>query len=401
MAPRKLLIMSDAPTSSTGLGRITRELAIRIHENLSDVIKVGTFGFGGPHSRHLPYYNNQIHRLDNWIAPELPMIWRDFAGDEKGILLAIWNPVWLPWLANPSSLPPSGLRDFLTDPPFEKWIYAPIDAEGVGGKLQERIKNTLGGFDRVLAYTDWAAHIIAESMYPGHDEGETIDYLPHGIDRGLFYPRDASEARNNFIQSVSGRHTTRMKDDIKIVGIVATNSARKDWALGFEACASLLRDGENIGVWAHTDYYQNHWDLVGMANEFGLARRVIFTNSSLNDDTMATYYSACDVTMAIGSGEGFGYPIAESLACGTPVVHGWYAGGAEMVPQKFLVDPIGYRWDGGPYFAKRPVFDAEEWALTASKAMVHKSTESLLDPQYYWENLWPRWAEWLTEGVNG
>ena len=44
---KKLLMVSDAVTAPSGLARITRELAERIHVNLSDVIDVATCGYGG------------------------------------------------------------------------------------------------------------------------------------------------------------------------------------------------------------------------------------------------------------------------------------------------------------------------------------------------------------------
>src|ERR1700677_5177647 len=105
--------MSDSVKSSTGVGRITRELAGKIHEHLSEMFDVAVFGFGGTNSYNLPYKQYPIRRLESWITPELPWVWKDHAGNEaQGVLLAIWNPGWLPWLADPETLPPSGLRDF-------------------------------------------------------------------------------------------------------------------------------------------------------------------------------------------------------------------------------------------------------------------------------------------------
>lgn len=394
MAPVKLMVMSDAPTSSTGLGRITRELCERIHKHLPETFELATFGYGATYSRQFPYKQYTVGRNENWVLPELPVVWSDFAQGQKGIILAIMNPGWIPWMADPSLLPPSGLRAFLEAKPFEKWIYAPIDAEGWDGGLPGRVTEILGGFDRVLHYSDWAVSVDGD---PRRKE-----WLPHGIDTSVFYPRDSKEVRKNFIENVSGRHAKPIADDVKIIGIVATNSARKDWGLGFEACARLREDGHNIGVWSHTDSFFKHWDLVQIANEFGLANRVIFTNGFLTDETMALAYSGCDITMAIGSGEGFGYPIAESLACGTHVIHGNYGGGADMVPFPGLVAPTAWKWEGGAYINRRPVYRAFEWAEAAAERLkVGKPGNSLLAPGYSWDELWPRWSDWLLRGVNG
>ena len=44
--PTPLLILSDAPTAGTGLGRITRDIAKRIRADLSDVFEVATLDTG-------------------------------------------------------------------------------------------------------------------------------------------------------------------------------------------------------------------------------------------------------------------------------------------------------------------------------------------------------------------
>jgi hypothetical protein len=49
MTSMPLLILSDAPSSTTGLGRITRDLATRIHANLTE-FRVGCLSYGGPGS---------------------------------------------------------------------------------------------------------------------------------------------------------------------------------------------------------------------------------------------------------------------------------------------------------------------------------------------------------------
>jgi len=388
MARAKLMVMSDAPTSSTGLGRITRELVQRIHANLSDTIEVCTFGYGGCESRHLPWRQYTIRRLENWIAPELPVVWSDFAGNEPGYLLAIWNAGWVGYLSDPSTLPPSGLRDFLQANPFQRWTYSPIDADSVDGKLSGPITEILNGFDRVLAYTEWAAKLV----------GNGTPHIPHGIDCSVFYPRDAKAVRQNFIETVSGRQAKPIKENVAIIGIVATNTSRKDWGLAFETCAELKRRGMNLGIWAHTDVFQKHWDLVSMANEFGLANRVIFTNGFLSDEVMATAFSGCNITLGIGSGEGFGYPIFESLAAGTPCIHGNYGGAAEFLPEEYKVEPIGFKWHGGPYNARYPVFSAVDWADRVQAVL---GTKASLPAELDWTNVWPQFKKWFLEGING
>jgi hypothetical protein len=95
MSQIPFLVISDAVTSPTGLGRIGRELCIRIHQDLSDVFRLGTLGYGGNTSRVFPWQQYVLSNPDNWKIPELPRTWLDFAGKQPGIILFILNASWL------------------------------------------------------------------------------------------------------------------------------------------------------------------------------------------------------------------------------------------------------------------------------------------------------------------
>jgi glycosyltransferase involved in cell wall biosynthesis len=389
---KKLIIISDAPTSPTGLGRITRELAVRIHEDMRDDFEVAVFGFGGTRSRKLHFEQYPMTKVTNYVALELVEIWNDFVEDEEGIILTIWNASWCGWLANPQNIGDGPLRDFLMAKPFELWGYFPIDGDCQSGKLPPAIGETIGGYDRVLAYTKFGAEAIEKTV--PFLKGQ-VPFLPHGLDTSVFYPRDRVEARRTFVARILGKDPAELAPDLFLVGVVATNTPRKDWYLAFEACSILKRNGVKVGMWAHTDKWRAAWDLESLMAGFGMQDRVMFTNHKMTDDQLAWAYSACDVTFGIGSGGGWELPITESLGCGIPVVHGNYAGGAEITPKDGLVEPLGFRGDG--FFGiRRPIFSAEKWAQTALRVAGSKVGV----PDYVnWENAWKEWKKWLLEGV--
>lgn len=390
---KPLLIISDAPTAPTGLGRICRELAVRISAGMGEEFRVATFGYGGTHSNKFSFPQYPMTHVNNYVATELPKVWNDFAGEEKGIILTIWNPSWTWWLANPEKLPDSLLKDFLLQRPFELWGYFPVDGDGPNGKLPSGIGDIIGRYDRVLAYTKYGAEVIEKTC----PMLKPVEHLPHGIDGNVFFPRDRVEARRTFVGMIAQRPPAQLSSDLFLVGVVATNTPRKDWYLAFEACARMKQVGVKVGMWAHTDAWRKHWDLEALCEEFGMQDRVMFTNHEISDEDLAWAYSACDVTFGIGSGEGWGYPLAESLACGTPVIHGDYAGGAEFVPRGTLVTSVGFRGDGIGCI-RRPVFDANSWAHKAAAAWAIHGAAKL--PDYIkWVNAWPRWRQWLKVGI--
>lgn len=440
MAPKNLLILSDSAAGTTGLGRIARELANRIHSDLSDVFRVGVAGVGGNYSSKLPYPNYPIQNLQSMVPMDLPRIWQDFAGDEPGITLTIWNLAWVSWLACPERLPVwHPLREFLLPTPakpeslseaqwakftpqmqrvigkskpapFKKWLYCPVDGDLPDGTMGKDAEPVLKGFDRVLAYTKYGAGVIARTLRTPEIKGRlwesNVPSLPHGLDSSVFYPRDKAEARRTLIHRLSeGKTELPINNDVTLLGCVATNSFRKDWGLAFETAAELLKKGLNVFLWGHSNGLgtdgnpQLYWNLLGLANQFGLGQRVILTTHNIADEDMAWCYSACDCTLGIGS-EGWGYPLAESLACGVPVVHMSYAGGTDYVPEEYQVDAPAYRLES-KWMIRRPSFVASEWADRVIFCLTPEGKALAKLPDYIrWENAWPEWKQWLVAGVN-
>lgn len=380
-----------------------------------------------------------------------------------GVLLVIWNASWCRWLADPTTLPAGHpVRDFLLQPPpgmshrdwsalaqsspavytqlarrpFEKWLYCPVDGHCADGTLGWQIAPVLRGFDRVLAYTDYGAKVIERTLekWPAITEEDSrtvtggrwtgkaavapaaekladtetatsptpslIPHLPHGIDRATFYPRDRATARQTLVSRLSnGAKSVPLLDEQFLLVVVATNTPRKDWALAFQTAAELRLRGKNAILWGHTDHIQAHWNLPALAKQFGMEKSVMLTSDRLTDDDLAEGFSAGDVGLHIGAGEGFGYFGPEAVAAGLPVVHGAYAGGVEFVPWVGLVDPEGTTTES-PYLIQRPVFDAKRWACSTLQVAVMKAADdpmaTTLPQPLTWPEIWPRWEQWLT-----
>lgn len=397
--PTPLLLLSDAVTSGTGLGRITNDLATRIAEHMPEIFRVATASPGGINSRHLNFHQYNLDGVENFVCPTLPDVWEDFAGNEQGILMTIWDASRLGWLTQPKiQCENKRLMHFLLEKPFNIWGYLPIDAEGSAphGALTYPVKQILQGFDRRLAYGAWAADVVNRTL--DLREG-TTEYLPHGIDASIFYERNRKMCRKMFISftqacTLMGNLGNRVETDELLIGIVATNQSRKDWQLGIET-AALLAATRKVRLWIKTDVYERHWSIPALIMDYGLFDNSIISLGNLKDDDMARAYSACDLTLGIGP-EGFGYPVHESLFCGTPCITGIYAGAPEWMKQPdLLVNSIAYRYEG-VFASKRPVFLAQDWANQATSLLEKRTNRN---GQIDWTTLWPRWEYWLREGV--
>ena len=381
MKKKPLLFISDSISTNTGLARITRDLATRVHDHLGDVFRVGTAGYGGPGSRRFPFQQYHFHDTNNWLLPELPAIAEDFAEGDELTIMFIWDASRLYWMGIPAMCPIPHLRRWVENAKMKKYIYGAIDAEGPNGKLPHLISETYKGFDRVLDYSEFSSKIT------GHP-----DHLPHGIDTRVFYPfpKKASRAK------LAADGFVGLTDDTFLIGIVATNQARKNWALGFQTAKILLDRGLNVRVWAHTDSVDRYWSIGNLVSDYGLQNRVAVTTHHFSDVEMAQMYSACDVTLGIGA-EGFGYPIAESLACGVPAIVGSYGGQADYVPEYMQIEPVSYFYDGA-FCSKRPVHDAALWA---DKAMDVKGDNFPFIDCIDWSGstLLPTWLKWFRDGA--
>ena len=347
-----LLILTDSPDLPSGLARIGRDLAMHIHSHMQDQVRVGYLGRGGiggdfpfpvwtiPHS--------EIGRPGSgeWGGGVLPLVWERFTNgaSQPGVLLTIFDPARMLWLARPEYLSDGPTKDFLTNRPFKLWGYFPVDGHTQQGGLGKIAAETLAGYDRVLGYGEYGSGILTQVL------GRNIEHLPHGIG-DVWQPKDR----------VAARALLNFPDDAFVVGVVAANQQRKDWGLAAQVCGRLMkRFGDRLRIWWHVDHLQNPraWDLDAVIGEFGIGPALTVSRPPVTDEWLAQAYSACDVTLGIGAGEGFGYPIVESQACGVPVVHWNYGGGAEYA--SIRMTPAAMRVEG-PINVQRPVGSAAGW----------------------------------------
>lgn len=387
MRPVPVLLLGDAPNGTSGLGRIMRDLASRM-ASLPEM-RVGVMGRGiNSSTRHLPFPLYPFDPRENFGERLLQGVWEDFAGNERGILMTIWDATRLSWLALPQTLPPSPLRTFLGRRPFALWGYFPVDGACASGRLDALSRAVIAAYDRVIAYGRYGAKVIG-----------TQEWAPHGIDTSIFKPTSRNKGREMLNARAGGRWQC-CEDDI-LVGTVATNHPRKDWGLTAAILSQLKqRYGKRLKGWWHTDtafaYDRPYaYNMASLCEEFGIAGDVLVVEQEWSDRDLASAYAACNVTIAPGM-EGFGYPLVESMVCGTPVVTGSDHGGSELVPPSsgVLVDPVAMRVEG-PHNVMRHVHDPATWAPAAAKVI-----EDDYDPRVVSEPLgYLNWDGTLFKGV--
>jgi glycosyltransferase involved in cell wall biosynthesis len=380
-----LLLVGDGPHEATGLGRILRDLGRRIHA--SD-LPVELVSMGGP---ILPAWREWPHvpmpesvRDDDWGADFVEEFWGKWFGDRPGVVWVVWDPGRL------AAYHGIGI-------PVQIWSYPAVDAANRIGSIGGPAGAALAGVDRLVAYGRWASRIVRTTRSVG------VPYLPHGLDLATYAPPDVEE--EGWAASQLGPH--RKRGDL-VIGCVATNQPRKDLALYFGALAELAARGYPVYGWLHTDVLVKAWSIVQLVEDCGLARRVTVSTRPYTDRELALLYQACDLTIAPGLGEGFGYPIVESLAAGRPVVHGDFGGGRELIPKKEWRFPVRAIRLEGIYAQQRPVFKAEDVANAIERIFGWRKEVGAATVSAYcrgavahldWARIWPRWYAWIKGGL--
>lgn len=382
------LLVGDGPNEPTGLGRIARDLASLIVESdlPIDLVHVGGGAIpvwqGG--YRHVPLEASN----EDWGAGQVQAIYRSLWGDEPGILFTIWDA---------GRLLPYAQMDL----PVQKWAYVAVDAENSAGRLGGPAAAALAAFDRVLGYGHWGARVLKRTL------GRDIPYLPHGIVSAM-YAEPAEEAEAAWVRGQIGAF--RKRGD-RLVGCVMTNQFRKDHGLFCQMLARLQEaEQERWYGWLHTDVPVKAWAISELVASLGLHKRltVSFSEQGYTDRQLALLYQACDVTVLPTLGEGFGYPIVESLAAGIPCVHSDCAGGAELIPKTEWRVPVRAERLEGIYAVRRPVMHAHDWANAVRRAAAWRTGVGEVVAREYsqgavahleWASLWGRWQGWIRQGL--
>lgn len=382
------LLVGDGPTEPTGLGRIAREIAMLLTTEPSlslDVVQVG--GQVPPPSPY-PWRHYPLDRGEDWGASCVARYWGDLFGRRPGVLFVVWDP--------------GRLVDYAgLEIPAQKWCYTAVDSTNRNGEIVGPAGYALRTFDRVLAYGRWASERLKSSLQ------RPIPYLPHGIAAEEVWGGPQTIEESDWVDATLGPHYA---SKALLLGCVATNQPRKDLSIFFGTLAELRSRGLNVYGWLHTDILVKAWSVAQLVEDFKLDRKVTVTLENFSDRQLASLYQRCDLTIAPGLGEGFGYPIVESLAAGTPVLHGDFGGGAELLPKTEWRVPLRMTRLEGTYALERPVFSLADWANAAERMLRWRESVGRSVCQAYtrgsvaslqWSSLWPRWRSWIRSGLEG
>jgi glycosyltransferase involved in cell wall biosynthesis len=199
------------------------------------------------------------------------------------------------------------------------WIaWAPVDS------MPDKPENVtvLRHAKRVWAMSQHGYKLLTE-----HAGLDNVDYVPHGIDTQVFYPKDRREARKKV-----GEFLRVNLEGKFLISYVAANKgrpSRKNFDGLLQAFSLFSEQHPEAILYLHTDS-QGVWNgenirLIIRALGIDPAKVIMPDNYLLMTGMIGTaflndLYNATDIYCHPSLGEGFGIPIVEAQAAGCPVI---------------------------------------------------------------------------------
>lgn len=220
------------------------------------------------------------------------------SGDPKGCLTITLMDVWV--LQN----------QFLGDLNLASWV--PVDHDPVPPRVLEYFKMHNA---KPIAMSKFGRDKLREA-------GLDPLYIPHGVDTSVYRPVADTDG---------AREALGIPKDAYVVGMVANNQGfsppRKAFPEVFEAFAKFREKRRDAILYVHTEKsgVRQGLNLEALARMFGIEGAVYFPPQielelGIDAQSMAELFSLIDVLANPSYGEGFGIPIIEAQACGTPVI---------------------------------------------------------------------------------
>lgn len=314
----RILWHSNAPWANSGYGTQTRLFLPRLKAAGHQVAASSFWGLEGGviEWRGIPVYPKLFSPYGEDAAPQH---YDDFEAD---VLITLADA----WVYPHEQMQAGGRR----------WVpYFPVDHEPVPPAVLRQVEHA---YERIV-FSEQARREMEE-------RGLSCHYVPHAFDPDIFHPG---------VTRHEARHELGIPQDVQLVGMVMANKGyppRKNWGPQLEA-ARLVQEqlgADNpVHLYLHTHLGQEMQGLNLLEYIQGLSFRdgtVHAANQYRNqsgrysDEHMRLVYSACDVVLNAAAGEGFGVPILEAQACGTPVIVGDWTAMGDIFVDGCLLDPV-------------------------------------------------------------
>jgi len=314
---QRILIIGASPFLNTGYSKITKELAETLSMKEDYLVLVSAFLWTGALHQVGKYF-----LLPCYVNPGMR-----------------YDPIALAMLHIERYRPTTVIQvgDLFVFQFLEKrypWIriaYFPLDAK----PFPPRIIGELDKIDIRVTTSKFSRQQI-------RDVKREAFYIYHGVNCNSFLPLDERSKQEARAYYEAPKHKV-------IIGMVAQNTFRKQIPRLIEAFTRVKRKRKEILLWLHTTPYDpTGFELPDILHYYGLreGQDYRFTpwveKMSLSQQELVTLYNIFDIHALPSSGEGFGIPTLESMACGVVNIGPDYAATPEVIGDTGRLTPIEY-----------------------------------------------------------
>jgi len=296
----RILFCGDSPTVDTGFGVVAGNILTRLQDMGHEIYAMGINYYGEPYDHQK--FSFPIWPVDKGSLDAMYGYQKFWYIEEqvKPDLIFFLND---PWVIEKYL----SLRPQTTDRYTKMIAYYPTDS----GPMKPEWVKMLGEFDAQVCYSNFAERVLIESN--NNKRPKNLHQIYHGVDINTFHPVVQAEARINLGLPV----------DAFIVGMVARNQYRKRFDLLCKAFADFAKDKDNVKLYLHTSLHDVGFNIEDMTRQLDIQDKLILTedlaaNKGVPAHVLNLIYNSFDVNALISMGDGFGLPVAESMATGCP-----------------------------------------------------------------------------------
>lgn len=374
-------VYSNSPGQPTGYGVQAKLLVDRLKRDGADVAALSNYGLEGNISTYaspygsIPHYARGNDAYSNDVAPMHHAHWKTKNKAQSDLIIGLYDC----WVIKGAGWDKH---------PIAWWV--PLDHVTMPPLVEEFLRK-----ENVTPIA-MSPHGVRQM----EAKGIACEYVPHAIDTKVFKPTDK-------IAGVDGREYMGVKGNF-VIGMNAANKAsglihRKAFGENLLAFSIFHKTHPDAVLYLHTDPLGSAggWNILKMLAAFGIPKdAVLFPpfveyKYGMSDTDLAGLYTAMDVLLAPGYGEGFGVPTIEAQACGTRVI------GSNWAATPDLVAPDGWLVEGQPTwdasqdaFWQTPLVPSIVAALEAAyeadrgRSQVSIDFAKQFDVETVWQNHW-------------
>lgn len=326
-APRAILWASNSPWAQTGYGQQTAQAVQRLNKD-HRVALASNYGLEGTVGewRGIPHMPRGYDLYSNDVIPAHMAAWANQNPDAKPLLITLFD-TWIfkgePW----------GLVDQIAS-----WV--PID--------HSPVPPDVAAWNRRPNVTPIAMSQFGQDALS--NAGIESLYVPHGIEK-VYRPTDAFATPTG---PLTGREFMDIGTDRFVVMMNSANKGRvpnrKSFPEAFLAFSMFAKQHDDAVLYVHTEDRgaMGGIDLRELADAVDIPDdQIRFADqyayrTTIPPELLAAIYTAADVLLCPSMGEGFGIPVVEAQACGTPVIVSNFSAQPELVGDGWLVE--GQPW---------------------------------------------------------